>query len=214
MRKAYLPNRKSGKESLDYFPTPPDATQAFLRTFANKVTPFRGRVWEPACGNGYMSEVLKHNGMDVISTDIERYGYEEAVFSFLDKSHPRAQEIVASGIDAVITNPPYNIMEEFVVRAWEVSNRWIAMVARLQFMEGIGRYERMFEKRLPNYCFQYVRRVHMVAGRLPNKSDGGSSLAFCWLVWNKQSPPPEFMKFGLIDNRYDERQLALSDGLR
>lgn len=205
MREAYLPNRKTGKDGLDYFPTPSSATEAFLRTFVEKVSPLTGRVWEPACGEGHISEVLKQRGLSVVSTDIKNYGYGDGFCSFLDGEHPVAKEVISGGVDIIITNPPYNIAEEFIHRALEVSNRWVMMLARLQFLESIGRYERLWTKTPPHACFLYAKRVHMVAGRLPNKSDGGSSLAFCWLTWDKWAKD-EITRFFWIDNRFDEKQ--------
>ena len=44
----------------DYYATEPKATQLLLDN-----EKFSDTVWEPACGGGYMAEVLKKNGYKV-----------------------------------------------------------------------------------------------------------------------------------------------------
>ena len=63
-----LANRSSeNRKGSDYYPTPEDVTQAlitFLQIPKTKV------IWEPACGEGFMSNVFQKNGYTVISTDL------------------------------------------------------------------------------------------------------------------------------------------------
>ena len=48
------------KQKDDWYPTPPEATEApAARTFDDK-------VWEPACGDGAISEHLKLHDYDVV----------------------------------------------------------------------------------------------------------------------------------------------------
>ena len=49
----------------DFYATPDWVTEALLRHVQ-----FRGRVWEPCCGTGAITSVLKRHGYDVTSTDI------------------------------------------------------------------------------------------------------------------------------------------------
>ena len=57
----------------DYFPTPRWATFALMDN-----EPFRGRVWECACGDGAMSRVIDEMGCKVDSSDLYDRGYGEA----------------------------------------------------------------------------------------------------------------------------------------
>ena len=54
----------------DFYPTPPQTTQTLL----DRVK-FNKEVWEPACGEGDMSEVLMQNGYEVFSSDLVDRGY-------------------------------------------------------------------------------------------------------------------------------------------
>jgi hypothetical protein len=97
----------SGYERVDkdFYPTPPWVTGA-LCEYMN----VGGlRVWEPACGNGRMSEPLKAAGAIVRSTDIEDRGYTgfDGRFDFLSDEDPPFD------FDRIITNP-----------AWGEGNAW------------------------------------------------------------------------------------------
>jgi predicted RNA methylase len=96
----------------DYYPTPPWPVEALAEhiRFTGK------RLWEPAAGDGRMSETLKALGAaSVYSSDIEDRGYAglDAVSDFLTASPPEK-------IDGITTNPPYGqdnkTAEQFVKR--------------------------------------------------------------------------------------------------
>lgn len=61
---------KEARPASDFYPTPPHATKALLG-----VELFNGSIWEPACGKGHISEVLKEHGYEVTSTDLFDHGY-------------------------------------------------------------------------------------------------------------------------------------------
>ena len=217
MRKAYLPKRNADGDGPDFYPTPPDATRAFLRTYEEEIgEPIVHRdecVWEPACGEGHMSKVLRDHTPYVLSTDKHDRGYGK-VMDFMDAQNPDYRAIEDKYIDLVMTNPPFNLAEEFIVRALCVSKERVAMLLRFQFLEGRGRLERLWNHRLatlyrPRHIFMYAKRVHMVMNRIPNRHDGGGSLTMAWFVWDKQAEPDRFIRLWIIDNREDERQETL-----
>ena len=49
----------------EFYPTPPQATRALLSG-----EEFDGSIWEPACGEGHIANVLVTAGYDVVSTDL------------------------------------------------------------------------------------------------------------------------------------------------
>jgi hypothetical protein len=77
-----------------YYPTPPRGPRALLA-----VEPFHGVLWECACGDGDISEVLVDAGFEVISTDLIDRGYGIGNHNFLTDH--------TTLVDHVITNPPY-----------------------------------------------------------------------------------------------------------
>lgn len=64
--------RFADRDGPDFFPTPAWATHALIDNEA-----FHGDIWECACGNGSMAEVLETTGSRVISTDLIHRGYGE-----------------------------------------------------------------------------------------------------------------------------------------
>jgi len=57
---------KENRRDLDFYPTPPECTIALMDFL--KLDPIT--IWEQACGNYSMSNILKQYGHEVISTDI------------------------------------------------------------------------------------------------------------------------------------------------
>ena len=172
--------RKSKEPSLDDYPTPPWATRALLE----KVQLFRPGMntytcWEPACNRGAMSRVLKEYFRDVWSSDIEDYGYG-TTHDFLNRNGIGGSHKP----DWIITNPPFQLAENFISEANIWARKGVAMLVRTQFLEGKGRYERLFAVNPPSAIAQFAERVPMFQGRLDEK--GSTATAYCWLVWDKR----------------------------
>src|SRR4051812_34071609 len=87
----------------DFYPSPPWCTECLLRHFS-----FR-KIWEPACGEGHMSQVLMARGYDVRSSDLFDRGFGEPGVNFLSQVEPTDRDIV--------TNPPYRLADEFIRHA-------------------------------------------------------------------------------------------------
>jgi hypothetical protein len=135
---------------------------------------------EPACGAGHMAKVLKEYFSQVHCSDAYEYGYG-CVRDFL--SYPTE----ANAWDWVITNPPFRLAENFVLRALKISRNGVAILVRTVFLESVGRYEAIFKEAPPTKIAQFVERVPMVRGRLDGKATTATSYA--WLVWEKHALP-------------------------
>lgn len=186
--RAIMGSRQEPDDSLDYFPTPPWATRALVE-YALPEIGVTGRelgsVWEPACGEGHIAEVLREYSTKVIATDIHDYGQGE-VADFLTFGGP-------VGADWIITNPPFGDEAiKFVHRALELAQIGVAMFFRSQWaVEGIERYEAIFKHNPPTLCAFFVERVNLCKGRWD--PDGTTATAYCWLIWKKgETPRPPF----------------------
>jgi hypothetical protein len=107
---AVMAQRSEAKDSLDDFPTPPWATRALLEHVLQGRELSQLTCLEPACGVGHMAKVLDEYFGEVQSSDVHDYGYG-AVRDYL--RHP--SEI--NCCDWVITNPPFRLAEEFVLKS-------------------------------------------------------------------------------------------------
>lgn len=160
----------------DYYATEPKATQLLLHN-----EKFSQIIWEPACGGGHMSEVIKTNGYDVVSSDIIDRGYSGTkVINFLEYQEKNTYDI--------ITNPPYKYAKEFAEHALEISEDGvkIAMFLKLTFLESKKRKE-LFLK----YPF---KTLYVSSSRLQCAKNGdfkkykkgtGTAVAYGWYVWEK-----------------------------
>jgi hypothetical protein len=170
---AVMAQRASPVDSLDDFPTPPWATRALCR-YVIKPAPGES-VLEPACGRGYMAAALKEFFPKVMSADIFNYGYSSRIEDFLQSNH-RPQSY-----DWVITNPPFNLAEQFIDKAIPIARRGVAILTRLNFLDTQGRFIRLFDICPPDIIAQFADRVPMVVGRLDRKAS--TATAYCWLIW-------------------------------
>jgi hypothetical protein len=166
----------------DLYETPPEATLALLR--AEKLPRF---IWEPACGRGAIVNILRAAGHDVVATDLVNYsapitppGYFGIDF-LMERKAPE-------GTEAIITNPPFKLADEFVARALELCPR-VIMLLRLAFLES--------ERRCGILEDRGLARVHVFRDRLPRMHRDGwdgprasSTTAYAWFVWDRAHTGP------------------------
>ena len=121
------------RQKDDFYATPPSTTKIFLDNFKfNDNSIFL----EPACGMGHMSEVIKeyYSNAEVMSTDLIDRGYGLGGIDFLKHDYGRK-------FDIVITNPPFRFAKEFVEKSLQVSNKYVVMLLKVQFLESKDRKE-------------------------------------------------------------------------
>lgn len=175
---AVMAQRTEALDSRDDFPTPPWATRALVNHVLKELGPFEYQsVLEPACGAGYMARPLAESFGEVLASDIHPYGFG-SVRDYL------AVPYEANAVDWVITNPPFRLAEEFVIRSLFVARRGVAILARTVFIESVGRYRNLFLRHPPWRFAQFTERVPMVKGRVDRKAT--TATGYAWLVWSKQ----------------------------
>lgn len=171
---AVMSQRIEASDSPDDFPTPPWATRALLEHVIGVTGLADLSCLEPACGAGHMAKVLKEYFGEVRAADAYDYGYAP-VRDYLSVPYE------TNAVDWVITNPPFRLAEEFVIRSLDVARRGVAMLVRTVFLESVGRYNRLFEPYPLSQFAQFVERVPMVKGRLDAKAS--TATGYAWLVW-------------------------------
>jgi hypothetical protein len=157
------------RRGSDFYPTPEWATQGLL---ANEV--FTGQIWECACGDGAMAEVLRRTGYLVLASDLHHRGYGYGGIDFLTYQLRSAN---------IVTNPPYYLANQFVAKALECADYKVAMLLRLAFLEGVARYHSLFAVNPPSRVWVFSERVTMY----PRNAvvAGSSTTAYAWFVWEK-----------------------------
>jgi|TARA_Y100001938_G_scaffold133298_1_gene192484 hypothetical protein len=161
-------NEKGDREKDDFYPTPKAATQSLLDR-----QKFEGDIWECACGNGSMSEVIKANGYNVYSSDLIDRGYGEVGIDFLQSNKK---------FDNIVTNPPFNLATEFTELALKLANKKVCMLNKLSYLEGIKRRELIFDKNKLEKVLVFSRRVPFKKESTQTKAAG--LMAFAWFVYD------------------------------
>lgn len=166
-----MSQRDSGYErkERDLYETPAWVTEA-LRPHLRDVQ----SIWEPACGSGKMVKVLQGWNLKALDwTDIDT-GHD-----FLMEG-PRP-------IEAIVTNPPYALAEEFIRHALNImSEGLIAMLLRTDFDHAKTR------QYLFGGCPSFAKKV-VLTKRIKwfEDSKGQPSFNHAWFIWNKaHSGPP------------------------
>lgn len=160
----------------DFHVTPPEGTRALL-----SVEEFEGSIWEPACGDGAISKVLKDAGYLVFSTDLVDRGFGSGGIDFLLPMHQRA--------DNIITNPPFKHMQEFVELGLERSRHKLALLARLAFLEGMKR-KPMFESTPLARVWVFSKRLAIPRAGYDTSVKQNGMIAFAWFVWDHSHEGP------------------------
>lgn len=160
------------RRELDFYPTPVEVTHALMLFLAEKnLTP--SLIWEPACGNGAMQDVLELYVDRVIGTDIQDG------MDYFETPCPM-------GMDAVITNPPFKTSEQFIRKALNEAPL-VAMVLKSQYWHAAKRAT-LFRERPPAYILPLLWRPDFTMG-----GKGSPTMDVMWTVWVRGQHRAEYI---------------------
>ena len=160
----------------DYYATDPKALELLLER-----EDFFPCVWEPACGGGHLSEVLKAHGYKVKSSDLVNRGYPGT--EIIDFLKVQKSDLIKDFSRDIITNPPYKYAKEFVEKALEISmdSTKIVMFLKLTFLEGQAR-RKLFKEHPPKKIYVFSKRIECAKN---GEFIGSSAVAYAWFIWEK-----------------------------
>lgn len=182
----YKKNHKE-REALDYYATAPQEVLNILQTLSLNMD--NSTILEPCVGGGHMLLGIQkylekcNYKSHIIATDIQdrrcsAQGVElQYRLDFLDDYYPYDK------VDFVIMNPPYSTIEPFVLRGLEIATKGLLVLARLQFLESQGRYEKIFKIAPPSQIWVYVDRISCYKNGDFSIKDN-SAQAYAWFYWN------------------------------
>ena len=196
---AYDKNHKE-RQAEDYYSTPTEEVENILqRLYDEGKLDLAGKyILEPSCGGGHMlkgicNSFTKQGASGIIfGSDIkDRSGnltrelepkvnfYWGEDYDYLRDDYP-----LNENIDYVIMNPPFKLIEPFVIRSLEIARRGVLMFGRLQFLEGKGRYENILKDNPPSDVYVYVDRVACYKNGDTNVKPNLIQ-AYAWYWWDK-----------------------------
>lgn len=174
--------RRSPKSAKDDFPTPPWVTRALFKyVIPADWIQIGDRVLEPACGRGHMHRTIVECGFPCKGSDIYDYkkGYDVNDFISYD-------ELI--GFDWVITNPPYKLADQFFYQAVTKADVGIALLVRLNWLQGNGRWAEIFNRMPPARVAIFASRIPFTKGKVVQRA----SVFFqhAWVVWKLKNHRP------------------------
>lgn len=198
----YAKNNNERAEN-DFYATPPEEVINILRY---EPLEMGQTVLEPCCGMGHMIQGIdahiEETGLigkvKVVGTDlIDRGNTDPRIVQGLDffsDAYPFSNKA-----DVIIMNPPYDIIEDFTLKALERTDK-VIMLARTQFAESQSRYENIFKDNPPTKIYQYVDRIACYKNGDFTKKQS-SAQAYAWFVFdnndnNKETKYHWIRRFG------------------
>lgn len=165
----------------DYYPTPEYATRQIVKRELRYYVDYEKEVeiLEPACGEGHIVKVLRDFGFNKVAfSDINETSFliEEKAdsFDFLGEDYDGVED------DIVITNPPFSLFTEFVLRAKEIAQKKIIFLGKLNALAGLKRYKDLWtDKEFP------LAKIYVFCYRVDFGFTTPPPLEHAWFVWKK-----------------------------
>lgn len=187
----------------EFYPTPAWVTYALMQA-----EDFAGDIWECACGDGAMAEIIKKFNPQILSTDLYDHGYGDGGIDFLT-----ADKMATN----IITNPPFSLAEDFIKVALTKAKSKVAFLLRLAFLEGRRRHQEIFSSYPPSRVYILSERATMYQYGVEGKE--GGKTAYAWFVWDikdlGRKIPPQLRWIGAGSKKnyeysLQEKQLVLT----
>lgn len=159
---------KTRKKS-DLYETPYSITRHLLN---REIFDTDSTFLEPACGNGAITKVLhEHFSKDAITSyDLEKDFFTETL-----------------AYDYIITNPPFSIANDFMVKAKTIAKKKIMFLLPLSYLHGKKRYDTIFSDKTFGLKTVYVFTRYPMLGE-PLRDDGKyhtGMMVYAWYVFEK-----------------------------
>lgn len=168
---------KTKRRPLDFYETGELQVRALMRH-----VPLSGTIFEPCHGKGAITRVLGDAGLDVITSDIDS---QHQCDYYGDATQPSVWLKVAgwdegarlnSRIDWTVTNPSWSGALPIALNAISSSNKGVAMLLRLSWLEPTLDREELLTDHSPDTVIVLPRYSYTGDG----KTD---SVTSAWIVW-------------------------------
>jgi len=176
---------KYERKPMDFYPTPTDVTHALYDHLERHLLIGKDTfVWEPACGDGDMADVLIERGCYVAATDIRGTEYacshNGGRIDFVNDPYP-----FIAPPSWIITNPPFNVSEAFIRKCLNY-NVPFALLLKSQYWHSMKRNALFYERKPMFVC--------PLSWRPAFEGKGKSSLMdFVWTIWGRESEDARYL---------------------
>jgi hypothetical protein len=169
------------RKANDFYETPFSLTRQFLEL--GLLDPAASTL-EPASGAGAIVRILQEQGFSKISA-------YDAETDFLKETTKYSQ---------IITNPPFSLTQEFIMKAKQVATQRFALLLPLNYLHGKTRYEKIFrDSTFPLASVNVFIRYPFFGDALRADGKYKTGMMVCaWYVWDISHYGSA--KIGWIDN--------------
>ena len=179
--KNFSSNNMGQRKKSDFYETPYSLTRLLL-----EVERLVGFILEPAVGSRAIGKVLNEKGYSYMGYDIEN--------DFLKQTQK---------YDTIITNPPFSISRQFILKAKENARKKIIFLLPLSYLHGKNRYDQIWlDKNFPLARIYVFTRYPLLGEEL--RQDGKHNtgmMVYAWYVWERQYEGEPIIRW-LDNNKY------------
>lgn len=173
---------KTARRALDFYPTPSEATRAFLAAERGAIVP-HGMVWEPCGRGGAIARELELVQLRTVASDIvaDPTNGVAGADLLLERS---------AWAPAVVTNPPFALARPMIVHLWGTLHvDYLALLLKTQFWNS-GKSAALWRD-----GFRPTRRWD-ITWRIDFTGAGDPVMSVSWFVWDRRDPREAM---GLLD---------------
>lgn len=170
---------KKQRVKNDYYSTDESAVYLLHKQgLLDKDVPY----FETAVGGGRLSKELQRLGYNV-TREIDKYdrGYPSERKDFFE-----VREVFQGN---TITNPPYEHINDWILHSLKVTSNKVYIFCRIQTIETISRYNKIFRDDPPVYICPFVKRIECY--RNDDTSTNGSAVCYAWFIWDNKDHSKE-----------------------
>ena len=191
---------KIERSSHDEYETPAEAVRALL---AHEKFNF---VWEPCAGPGAILKILDEKNIPHASTTLMKDGPMHPLttggLDFRNTLHTQMANARTLGPNEVITNPPFKLLDVFMLRALEVwQPQKLAVFVNINALAGQTRFKDIYAKYPPSRIYIFSDRLTAYpTGTDMSKKRSQGTQTNAWLVWDKTTPYKEWSDIDKKEN--------------
>lgn len=170
-------NPNADRQKEDFYATEPSALILFIEKLKTDGITINNNVWECACGQRHLANVLLDYKHEVKMTDLIK-----RIEGVVEQDFLQSIDVFNGDI---LTNPPFCLAEKFVEKSISLlqNNNKLFLFLKIQFLEGQKRKE-LFKKYPPKYVYCYSSRQKCAKDGEFEKYTATTQF-YAWYIWEK-----------------------------
>lgn len=187
--------KNDNRPKNDFYQTPYHCTRLLLDQLQNSwhIHSKDITILEPCSGKGAITKVFDEYGLNFVSYDLFPANVDLISQDFLDETRV---------FDYIITNPPYNISNEFILKAKQIASRGFALLLPINYLQGKKRFKEIWsDKKYPlTNVFVFTRYLLMSEDIRQDGTCDSGMVVFAWFIWEQYTSLHDYPKLTFLDN--------------